>query len=164
MVELNTLGFDELSQVHTRLRNLAAEAAKKATFLKQKRDEVENVIIHKLQDENMTSARTSCGQYTVYTHSTVKLDEKESFLQWLKKGLLRSFLNYIKEGNLNVETAGAFIDAYLGCVPNDNFYLLSGNCILKKEVMALATDDDLLPPGVGWFKELKLSITKNKEM
>jgi hypothetical protein len=121
-----------LTKFYSQVNTLRKKADGICKQLKQKEDIVKTTISNKLMKERILKFATEDGTFSNYTFETVKVADKDTVIQWVKDNF------------------------------DDVKYMFTALPLSKPKLIDYAGESKELPPGMDWYKEIKLSITAKK--
>lgn len=150
--------FNDLAGVLEVVSGKIKEFNSDVKLLKIKETEIKNLIMGKLAEQKLKSVKTAKGTFTPYTAESVNTDDATIFTKWLRESVLLEFCEGDITGDLKAD-----LKIYLRREDHtDTLHLLSKSPYLKAAVVDYAGAEKVLPPGLKWYREVKLSVTKSE--
>jgi len=127
---LQTCNYDTLTSLYRKINEKRSELDKTSKELKKREDALKSILIDKMNVENIDSVKTKAGLLSLTTSESIITQDFEAFIEWLRQD-------------------------------PERVTILSKKPYTQEKVKAIVDEENKeLPPGLGWYRELKLSIRK----
>jgi hypothetical protein len=136
------------------------EVKKTVDSLETKEKEIKQMLMNKLQADNLKSAPTAAGTAYTSTNDIVVVRDSEEFRGWFRESIIGSFLAWCDESpDRWVSINDAFRDYITGEGFYDNFDLLLAKPFVGSKMKDYIGEDDP-PPGVAIEQQKTVGIRK----
>lgn len=173
-VELNKdQKYSELHKFYKRIRDSRTSIEKLVSQMKKKEGDVKNVLIEKLDTDELPSVKTEHGTIFTKVSKHVTTENAEALLSWVREGVILEFLTYLIDKAKLSDTGTACseytvylikdeLNAYLARKGGhtDCLYLLKKNPCTEAAIKELSEETQILPPGLKWFCKRELNFKK----
>jgi len=145
--------YEEAIKLLKKVEKRRREVDEYSDKLKKIEKELKQSILNTMNAEAIEMVRTSEGTITKKIIKTVRTQLSEQFKNWLRCDIITNYNKWRK----NVKCDDP--ELYIKSCPNDCADLLLASPYSKPKITEYAEDGDL-PPGLIWYREQRISITK----